>query len=77
MVLEIILILAVVVIVLAFIIGYVIGKSRTEKYWEEIGLPERLRKQRAVVGGLFSEQIAPYLPGFPFKPTEVRFVGKP
>jgi predicted Holliday junction resolvase-like endonuclease len=30
-----------------------------------------------VLGGQFAEQLAPYLPGFPFDPTEVRFVGKP
>jgi predicted Holliday junction resolvase-like endonuclease len=30
-----------------------------------------------VIGGQFSEQLAPYLPNFPFKPTEVAFLGKP
>jgi len=34
-------------------------------------------KSRAVLSGQFSEQLAPYLPDFPFKPTEVRFLGKP
>ena len=29
------------------------------------------------MSGQFSEQIAPYLPEFPFKPTEARFIGKP
>ena len=51
----------------------------------ERGLPGRLaterddavRRSRAVLGGLAAEQLAPYLPGFPFDPTEVRFIGKP
>lgn len=36
-----------------------------------------LAKSRAVVGGHFSEQLAPFLPDFPFDPTEARFIGKP
>jgi predicted Holliday junction resolvase-like endonuclease len=24
-----------------------------------------------------AEQLAPFLPGFPFDPTEIRFIGKP
>lgn len=36
-----------------------------------------LMRSRAVIGGQFSEQLAPFLPDFPFDPTEVRFVGKP
>jgi predicted Holliday junction resolvase-like endonuclease len=38
---------------------------------------DAVKRSRAVLGGLASEQLAPYLPGFPFDPTEVRFVGKP
>ena len=34
-------------------------------------------RSRAVLGGHFSENLAPYLPDFPFVPTECRFVGKP
>ena len=29
------------------------------------------------MGGQFSEQLAPYLPDFPYSPSEVRFIGKP
>ncbi|MDD9953260.1 MAG: hypothetical protein OXR66_02910 [Candidatus Woesearchaeota archaeon] len=35
------------------------------------------KRSRAVVGGQVSEQLAPFLPDFPFKPSEVKFVGKP
>lgn len=66
-------------------IGYFVGRKiafyKVEKEWEETKLPrileERIKQSRTVIGGQFSEQIAPYLPDFPYKPTEVRFVGKP
>ena len=32
---------------------------------------------RQIIAGHFSEQLAPYLPDFPFDPTEARFIGKP
>lgn len=38
---------------------------------------DAVRKSRAVLGGQFSEQLAPYLPNFPCNPGDVRFVGKP
>ena len=38
---------------------------------------EAIKQSRAVLSGQFSEQIAPYLPDFPFNPTEARFIGKP
>ncbi len=81
MLLEIILVLsALVLIVLAFIVGKKIGEYKKEKYWE--GEIDKHRKDavvrsRAVLTGQFSEQIAPYLPGFEFSPTECRFIGKP
>lgn len=36
-----------------------------------------LKKSRAIIGGQVSEQIAPYLPNFPCKASEVKFLGKP
>jgi len=61
-------------------IGYLIGKYITQKKFEE-KLPvireEAIKQSRAVLSGQFSEQIAPYLPDFPYKPTEARFIGKP
>ena len=43
---------------------------------------EALRRQaisrsRAVLGGRFTEQLAPYLPEFKYDPTEARFIGSP
>ncbi|MGA8771912.1 MAG: Holliday junction resolvase-like protein, partial [Rhodomicrobium sp.] len=30
-----------------------------------------------VLSGMFAEQLAPYLPNFPFSPTEAKFIGAP
>ena len=64
----------------ALLIGYLIGKYMTQKKLEE-KIPEiredAIKHSRAVLSGQFSEQLAPYLPDFPFKPTEARFIGKP
>ena len=65
-------------------LGLKLGR-RSGKLESERGLPDRLaseredavRRSRAVLGGLAAEQLAPYLPDFPFDPTELRFIGKP
>lgn len=75
-----VLILVIGVAVLFLAIGYVIGKKFTEHRWKD-SLPqireEAIQRSRSVLAGQFSEQLAPYLPDFPFKPTEARFIGKP
>ncbi|MEK6919306.1 MAG: Holliday junction resolvase-like protein [Nanoarchaeota archaeon] len=67
-------------LVVAFFIGQKIGAYRKHKEWEE-ALPDHrkdaIMKSRAVLGGQFSEQLAPYLPDFDYLPTECRFIGKP
>ncbi len=67
-------------IVIAYWIGYKSGAFRRDKYWEE-QIPEHrkeaIMKSRAILGGQFSEQLAPYLPDFEYLPTECRFIGKP
>lgn len=70
--------------VLALLLGLSLGR-RSGRLEAERGLPERLRaerddavkRSRAVITGQVAEQIAPYLPGFPFDPNELRFIGKP
>lgn len=73
-------IVAVIVIAVAYWFGYKSGTFRRDKYWEE-QIPEyrkdAIMKSRAVLGGHFSEQLAPYLPDFEYLPTECRFIGKP
>ncbi len=77
-------ILAAALLALGLYLGLRLGR-RAGRLEAERGLPDRLaterddavRRSRAVLGGLAAEQLAPYLPGFPFDPTEVRFIGKP
>lgn len=40
-------------------------------------LKETREKSRTVLAGLFSEQLSYYLPDFPYRPNEVRFIGNP
>ena len=74
------LIAVIVFLILIFFIGYLIGKYITQHKLKE-KIPEiredAIKHSRAVLSGQFSEQIAPYLPDFPYKPTEARFIGKP
>ena len=65
---------------ISYYLGNRIGHRERERQWLE-QLPsyrkEAIMKSRAVLGGQFSEQLAPYLPDFHYSPTECRFVGKP
>ena len=61
-------------------LGMFIGRLRSERGFTDRIEAERLdavKRSRAVLGGQFSEQLSPYLPGFPGDPTEARFIGKP
>ncbi|MEX2017137.1 MAG: Holliday junction resolvase-like protein [Candidatus Pacearchaeota archaeon] len=73
-------ILILILLAVAFWIGNSIGGLRRDRHWENL-LPghrkDAVERSRAVLGGQFSEQIAPFLPGFPYLPTECRFMGKP
>ena len=62
--------------------------ERKFRQWQEIETlrweaeMEQARKSaitqsRAVLGGKFTEQMAPYLPDFKYDPTEARFIGSP
>ncbi|MEK6916513.1 MAG: Holliday junction resolvase-like protein [Nanoarchaeota archaeon] len=61
-------------------LGYRLGLVVKDQEWLE-KLPdlrkESVEKSRQVLTGKFSEQLAPYLPDFPFSPTESRFLGSP
>ena len=74
------LILFIVAAVLAYKIGAHNGSLQRDKYWEE-QIPgikkDTIERSRASLGGQFSEQLAPYLPNFKYKPTECKFLGKP
>jgi len=55
--------------------------QETEKQkWEaeiEKACKAAIAQSRAVLGGKFVEQLAPYLPEFKYDPTEARFIGSP
>lgn len=59
-----------------FSIGRFFGKRIKEK---ELLFQRKdaIEKSRQVIGGQFSENLAPYFPNFPFKPTECKFLGRP
>ncbi len=65
---------------IAYYIGQKAGSFQERQIWEE-ELPkqrkEAIMQSRAVLGGQFSEQLAPFLPNFDNLPTECRFIGKP
>jgi hypothetical protein len=61
-------------------VGLYFGRRRAEREMEDLVARERsdaIKRSRAVLGGQFSEQLAPFLPLFPGDPTECRFIGKP
>ncbi len=61
-------------------LGYKLGSIVKDQEWQE-KLPklkqQSVKKSREVLTGQFSEQLAPYLPNFPYSPTECKFIGKP
>ena len=55
-------------------------RETEELRWEEErqkAIKEAIAQSRAVLGGKFTEQMAPYLPEFQYDPTEARFIGSP
>lgn len=71
---------AIVLFYLAFKAGRALGRAEADRDLSETIADERedaVKRSRAVLGGLAAEQLAPWLPGFPWDPTELRFVGKP
>ena len=76
----IIIILFLIGMAIAYFIGNKAGHKNRERYWLEqipIHRKEAIAKSRAVIGGQFSENLAPFLPNFKYLPTECRFVVKP
>jgi predicted Holliday junction resolvase-like endonuclease len=87
---AIIAIIAVSAILFVFLMNYII-RLRFERRFREWQETESLRweaemdkavkgaisQSRAVLGGKFTEQMAPYLPDFKYDPTEARFIGSP
>jgi predicted Holliday junction resolvase-like endonuclease len=78
-----IILLVIVFFFVAFIsykIGKKVGAFKKDIWWKN-KLPsyrkDAILKSRKVLSGNFSEQLAPFLPGFNYSPTECKFLGKP
>jgi predicted Holliday junction resolvase-like endonuclease len=55
-------------------------QAQEQAYWRtevERASKQAVTQSRAVLGGKFTEQMAPYLPEFKYDPTEARFIGSP
>ena len=82
---EILIVIAIILLIVCIMLGYILVKTITKfrKYKEEElerikGIREEaIRGSRSVLGGKFTEHIAPYLPDFKYDPTEARFIGSP
>lgn len=61
---------------IGFVLGRAVQKLKNSSEFKK-QRKDAVNRSRAVLGGQFSEQIAPFLPGFPCNPGDVRFVGKP
>lgn len=67
-------------LLIVFILGKKFGSIITNHKWHK-KMPN-LRKEiadssRSIIKGQVSEQLAPYLPNFPFSPSECKFLGNP
>jgi len=83
--------ITVVIAMLGIFLAYYLTKLRFEtrfRQWQETegrkwqteiekARKEAITQSRAVLGGKFVEQLAPYLPDFKYDPTEARFIGSP
>ena len=68
--------LVTVALFLMYEIGKLVGEKRaTDKFPE--AKKAAVQRSRSVLSGMFAEQLAPYLPNFPFSPTEAKFIGAP
>ena len=73
-------VIAIIIGIICYLIGYYISKIRRDRYWDsqiDSHRQDAIARSRAVLAGNFSEQLAPYLPNFPFNPSECKFIGKP
>ena len=63
-------------VLLSFILGVLIQFLKDSKKIKQ-ERKDAVKRSRAVLTGQFSEQLSPYLPGFPCNPSQVKFLGKP
>lgn len=72
--------LAVIIFILAIWLTYKLASLRADLRWQKnlVHLRKEIAdQQRAGIKGKVSETFAPFLEGFPFKPSECKFLGDP
>jgi predicted Holliday junction resolvase-like endonuclease len=90
---EVVALIAIIVVaaILGFFLVYYTARLKFERNFRQWQEAEQLKweeergkairgavtQSRAVLGGKFTEQMAPYLPEFKYDPTEARFIGSP
>ena len=65
-----------VIAIISFILGVLIQFLKDSRKIK-LERKDAVKRSRAVLTGQFSEQLSPYLPGFPCNPSQVKFLGKP
>jgi|Deesub1362A_J573_1020465.scaffolds.fasta_scaffold00023_75 predicted Holliday junction resolvase-like endonuclease len=76
------------IIFISLLVGFIVARKITKKEYDlkfEEWIKEKeseiredaKRRSRVTLGGKFSEQLAPFLPGFNYDPTDVKFLGDP
>ena len=61
-------------------LGFALGKLSQKLAFSKQIKDERkdaVKRSRAVLGGQFAEQLAPFFPDFPCNPADCQFLGKP
>ena len=71
---AIVVVLILIIVALLFALGRMQATLSTKV---EEARRDAIGRSRAVLGGRFTEQMAPYLPEFRYDPTEARFIGSP
>lgn len=69
-------IIAAVCVTAAFFAGRIFQKFRSRSALKK-ERADAVKRSRAVLGGQFGEQLAPFLPDFPCNPGDAHFIGKP
>jgi predicted Holliday junction resolvase-like endonuclease len=69
--------LVIVVLVLALSLRAALRNLRLVREGADRKAKKAVTQSRAVLGGKFTENMAPYLPEFRYDPTEARFIGGP
>lgn len=83
-------IILIIAILCIFLVYHLARQKFERRYWQwretaeqkwaqqtELARKEAVTQSRTVLGGKFTEQLAPYLPEFQYDPTEARFIGTP